>query len=52
MAKHVLMRSRTDQQSTPEQVFSDRFSDHDYAWNLTDWLNRHSDTHTYWLEEV
>lgn len=49
--RHVIMKHRVEHPEQAEQVYSDRFMDYDYAWHLADWLNRFSDTHTYYLEE-
>lgn len=49
--RHVIMKTCHDTPDQSEQVYSDRFMDYDYAWNLVNWLNRSSDTHTYYLEE-
>lgn len=51
MARHIIMKARHDGTGHAEQVYSDKFSDYDYAWNLMQWLNRASETHSYWLEE-
>lgn len=54
MAKrHVIMKDKEHGGANAEQVYSEKFSDYNYASGLTDWLNHiNGDNYVYWTVEV
>lgn len=50
--RHIILKAK-NHGDAGKQVYSDKFMDYDYAWYLTDWLNKHNgDNFIYWLDEV
>jgi hypothetical protein len=51
--KWLLMKNLPGElENKAQQVYSDKFLEYDYVYNLAVWLNRHNPAWTYWLKEI